>query len=157
MHQQLTRRERTAVLTALRAYRDQLAGRARGCPASTQPVRDGARPVTVEELDALCAKLRAGSENRLAFGARRPLKVRRLLKAGLFDAASVETVRDLYEQAGAMLDGACSWDICGECLFEGEDGRHYVGTVEFVVGPANPSYVREARAEIGDEEEEPAS
>jgi hypothetical protein len=112
--------------------------------------------VTVEDIDALCGKLRASSENRLAFGARRPLKVRRFLKAGLFDAASVKTVRDLYEQAGALLDGACSWDICGECLFEGEDGRHYVGTVEFVVGPASPWYVKEALAEIRDEEKEPA-
>jgi hypothetical protein len=80
--------------------------------------------------------------NRLAFGAKDPLRIRRWLRSGELDR-SCQTVQDLYDQAGAMLDRACSGDICGPCVFQGEDGAWYVGTVEFHIGPANPAYVQE--------------
>lgn len=49
----------------------------------------------------------------------------------------------LLEQAGAKLDDAYAWDICGENLFLGEDGEFYVGHVEYTVTKADPDYVRQ--------------
>ena len=47
---------------------------------------------------------------------------------------------------------ANSWDICGEVLFIGDDDRYYVGTVEFVIAPANPAYVEQALGEDRDDQ-----
>jgi len=52
------------------------------------------------------------------------------------------TVKGLLEDAGAALDSAYSHEIMGEILFEGADGKVYVGTVEFCIGEANPNYVK---------------
>jgi hypothetical protein len=54
-----------------------------------------------------------------------------------------KTTEELLDLAGEILDDACSWDIVGECVFIGEDGKTYVGTVEFHIGEANPAYVEQ--------------
>ena len=54
----------------------------------------------------------------------------------------VGTTEELLERAGRALDSAYSHEIMGEVLFEGEDGKTYVGTVEFCIGEANPAYVQ---------------
>ena len=60
----------------------------------------------------------------------------------------------LLDAAGRALDKAYSHDIVGECVFEGEDGKFYVGCVEFVISEANPDYVRELLVEIAEEQDE---
>jgi hypothetical protein len=54
-----------------------------------------------------------------------------------------ETTEEILKGAGRSLDQAYSHDIVGECIFEGEDGKMYVGTVEFVISEANPDYVKD--------------
>ena len=44
--------------------------------------------------------------------------------------------------AGRRLDKNYAHDIMGEILFEAEDGKTYVGCVEFVIEEANPDYVK---------------
>jgi len=53
----------------------------------------------------------------------------------------------LLEAAGRLLDKSYSHDIVGEILFEGEDGKIYVGTVEFCIAEANPDYVKQIMEE----------
>lgn len=62
-----------------------------------------------------------------------------------------ETTDDLLVAAGRSLDNACSSDIVGEVLFLGDDGKYYVGCVEFVISEANPDYVDEILAKDADE------
>jgi hypothetical protein len=62
-------------------------------------------------------------------------------------ASGLEDDDDLLDAAGRALDHACSWDIMGEVLFLADDGKHYVGCVEFMISEANPEYVAECIAE----------
>lgn len=66
-------------------------------------------------------------------------QIRRMVLSGELDPPV--NVPDMLEQAGRLLDRSCSHEICGEVLFQAEDGKWYVGTVEFLIGRANPSYV----------------
>ena len=65
-------------------------------------------------------------------------QVRVLVSSGELD--SPVSVPDMLEQSGRLLDKACSHDICGTVLFQAEDKKWYVGTVEFCVGKANPDF-----------------
>lgn len=58
-------------------------------------------------------------------------------------SSRVEDDDDLLDAAGRALDHACSWDIVGEVLFLADDGKYYVGCVEFVISDAHPEYVKE--------------
>lgn len=78
-----------------------------------------------------------------------PEGIKRVIREGeLSDPASVP---DMLEQAGRLLDKAYSHEIVGEVVFEGEDGNHYVGTTEFVIGVANPEYLKDVLKEEADE------
>jgi hypothetical protein len=71
------------------------------------------------------------------------MKIKRWIEDGNDGLAEeVGTTEELLERAGAALDQHYSHEIMGEVLFEGEDGKVYVGTVEFVVAEANPDYVK---------------
>ena len=59
-----------------------------------------------------------------------------------------KTTEKVIERAGVALDDACASDIVGECLFQAEDGKYYVGTVDFVIQEANPKYVKNALEEM---------
>ena len=65
-----------------------------------------------------------------------------------------ETKDDILEQAGRLLDKACSEEIVGPVTFETVDGRIHVGTVEFVIGEATESY-KETLRDDGLLEEDP--
>lgn len=52
-----------------------------------------------------------------------------------------QTVQDILHITGRRLDKACVEDIVGSVLFEGVDGKFYVGNVEFEILEANPLYV----------------
>jgi hypothetical protein len=78
------------------------------------------------------------------------MKIKRWIQDGhgALSCSGVNTEADLIEAAGAALDSACSWDIMGEVMFEGEDGKIYVGCVEFIISEANPEYAKEKIAEM---------
>lgn len=84
----------------------------------------------------------------------RELKVKKVIRNGELEIEPGHTIPEIVEQAAACLDRACSWDICGEILFLGDDDLYYVGTVEFTVGLANPKYLEEALKEDEEEDEE---
>ena len=66
------------------------------------------------------------------------MKIKRFIREGeLHEPVSEE---DILEQAGRLLDKSCSHEIVGEVVFEGEDGKIYVGTTEFCIGEASDSY-----------------
>ena len=66
----------------------------------------------------------------------------------------MKDTKDLIEAAADALDSACASDIMGEILFQGTNGKFYVGTVEFVIGEANPAYVKDVLQQIEDEGED---
>lgn len=67
------------------------------------------------------------------------LQVKRFLRTGNTDPRNLQ---DLLDEAGSLLDEANSHDIVGEVVFEGTDGKYYVGTVEFCIGEINPDYLQ---------------
>ena len=71
------------------------------------------------------------------------MNIARWIKSGdeNFAEQGLTTTEELLEAAGRLLDKSCSHEIVGEVLFVGSDGKTYVGTVEFVIAEANPSYV----------------
>jgi hypothetical protein len=83
------------------------------------------------------------------------MKIKRWIRDGNDGLSNdVNTEAELLEAAGAALDSHCSHDIMGEILFEGEDGKMYVGCVEFMISEANPEYVKETLEDLEDEAEE---
>lgn len=74
-------------------------------------------------------------------------KITRWVQDG--EIGSVGTIDEVLEEAGRCLDAACSWDICGQVLFQAEDGKFYVGTVELVIAEANLDFLEDALAEEG--------
>lgn len=60
------------------------------------------------------------------------------------------TVDQIIEACCGNLNAACSWDIQGQILFKGSDGKWYTITTESIIGEANPEFVEEILAEIKD-------
>ena len=147
---QLTERELATILAALRYWQRTL--QKDGQPPVTEHFTE-ATPLDEEEIDELCERLNLSAENRLAFASENPLRIKQFLRSGEFEPAAIATVQDLYEQAGNLLDRACR-DICGYCLFEGEDGKFYLGTVEFLVDQVDPDFVKSTLEEFPEEDEE---
>ena len=54
----------------------------------------------------------------------------------------------LMSIAGRKLDKSCAHEIMGPVMFEADDGKTYVGTVEFVLAEANPEYVKQVLEEL---------
>jgi hypothetical protein len=80
--------------------------------------------------------------------------VAEVLRAGELDIKPGHTFVDIIEMAGECLDANSSWEICGNVLFKGSDGRFYSGNVEFEIGEASAEYVKSELAALADEEEE---
>lgn len=76
-------------------------------------------------------------------------KIKRWVHAGDIGEHQ-ETISDVLSAAGQCLEAAQSYDICGEILFQAEDGEWYVGTVEFGISKAHENYLEDALAEAGD-------
>lgn len=106
---------------------------------------------TDEELEAIRTKLLIHPPpNPLAFGNETPLKIKSWLRRGEL-SEKTETVQDIYDQVGRMLDKSCAFDIVGPVVFEGEDGKFYVGGVEFFLCEDNPDHIAAVKAEIEEE------
>lgn len=65
----------------------------------------------------------------------------------------ITTEDELIEAAGRLLDKSCSGDIVGEILFRADNGKFYVGNVEFVISEASPEYVADAMRESESDDE----
>jgi hypothetical protein len=71
------------------------------------------------------------------------MRIKRWLRAGeVLEDDEIFHTETLLEIAGRRLDKAYAHEIMGEILFEGEDGKTYVGCVEFCINEANPEYVK---------------
>lgn len=80
------------------------------------------------------------------------LKIKKWIRTGYMNEEPVDTDA-LLETAGRLLDKAYSHEITGEVLFEAEDGRMMVGTVQFLIQEANPEYVKMVMEEEAEDEE----
>lgn len=72
-----------------------------------------------------------------------PTRIKKWLRRGLNNDLRMKSVAGLLERAGRALDKAYAHEIMGEVVFIGEDGKTYVGTVEFVIQEASPEYVKQ--------------
>jgi hypothetical protein len=88
------------------------------------------------------------------FDSPEPLKIKRWLRTGEIGPCNTDV--ELVQAAGGKLDHACAWDICGEVIFEGEDGVVYVGNVEFIIGEYNPELLAELEKELEHEQDDSA-
>lgn len=76
------------------------------------------------------------------------MKIKRFIASGeLQNPQTIQTTKEVIEQAGRMLEKSCTEQIVGTVLFEGEDGKFYTGTVEFCVTEASEEFVRDTIAE----------
>jgi hypothetical protein len=73
------------------------------------------------------------------------LKVKKWVRNG--ELEKCRTQEQILEQCGRALDANCAYDILGDVLFQATDGKYYTVTVEAVVSPANPEYVKDILAE----------
>ena len=80
------------------------------------------------------------------------MKIRRWIRDGHEGLSDVKNTDELMNRAGLALDHACSHDIMGTVVFEGEDGKVYVGTVEFTIGEINPKYLMQLDQEDAESE-----
>jgi hypothetical protein len=73
---------------------------------------------------------------------KKPIRVKKWLRTGELNSRN-RIQSSILEDCGRHLDRACSYDILGDVLFEGTDGKHYVITVEALIQEANPDYVKQ--------------
>jgi len=76
------------------------------------------------------------------------MKIERWVLDGEIPSDMVEDIDDLLAACGANLDSACSWDIQGEILFKGSNGRWYTVTTESTVAEANPEWLATTLKEL---------
>lgn len=88
------------------------------------------------------------------FVERAPLTVKEVIRSGELEIEPGHTMAEITEMASECLNATSSWDICGEVMFLGSDDRYYVATVEFVIAPGNPAYVKDVLKGDADDEEE---
>jgi len=69
------------------------------------------------------------------------VKVKRWIKGGELNESNVDQ-DSILDDCGNLLDKSCSHEILGEVVFEGDDGKFYVITVEAVIAEGNPDYIK---------------
>ena len=75
------------------------------------------------------------------------MTVATIVQEGELDLSVGMTVDEIIEACASNLDSACSWDIQGQILFMGSDGKWYTVTTESIIGEANPRWVEDTLAE----------
>jgi len=68
------------------------------------------------------------------------MTVAEIVESGEVALTEGMTVDQMLELCGRNLDAANSWDIQGQVLFKGSDGKWYTITTESIVAEANPEY-----------------
>ncbi len=89
------------------------------------------------------------STRRLSIDSTDPIRIKKWLRNGEFEVSPDMDVQDLYDQSDDILDNT---DSVGECVFQGDDGEWYVGTVEFHIEQIHPAYLAALQAEDGGED-----
>jgi hypothetical protein len=69
------------------------------------------------------------------------MKILKWIRDGHHGVSDCEDLDELLDAAGRAMDKAYAQDIMGDIIFLGEDGKAYVGTVNFVVSEADPGYL----------------
>lgn len=80
------------------------------------------------------------------------MKIQKWLRAGELETAELTTTEKLLEACGEPLDRASVWDILGQPVFVGEDGKTYVVQVEAVIDEASPEYAQAVLEELAENE-----
>lgn len=83
-----------------------------------------------------------------------PLKIKRFIQDGEIHTDDVKNTDQLLERAGHLLDKSYSHDIVGQVMFEADNSKIYVMTVEAIINEANPDYVKKVLDEIAEEKGE---
>lgn len=73
------------------------------------------------------------------------IKVKRWIEKGEFSGEKDSDA--ILDYAGGLLDEACTYEILGQNLFEGKDGKFYTVTVEAVIAEAAPEFVKSILAD----------
>jgi len=77
----------------------------------------------------------------------KPIVVAEVISAGELDIVKGTTQQSLIEQAGELLDAACSHEILGTVLFKAKDGTYYTMTTECIIDPASASFIKNTIAD----------
>jgi len=78
---------------------------------------------------------------------RSKLKIKKWICSGKFSVKNKQTIGDVIEEAGYLLDGVEASEIVGKVLFKASDGKYYTATVEVLVYEAHPQFVKDILAE----------
>lgn len=70
------------------------------------------------------------------------LKVKQWIRSGELNETNKDS-KSILENCGRLLDKTCAHDILGEVVFEGDDGKYYVVTVEASISEGNPAYIKD--------------
>lgn len=83
--------------------------------------------------------------DRIKFESKNPLGIKRWIRTGEFggDDELPGNTNDVYYVAGCLLDSACSHEIFGTVVFEADNGKVYVMSVEGCLGEINPDYLKD--------------
>lgn len=74
------------------------------------------------------------------------VKIAKVLMCGeLF--APVDS-QDVIDQVGRLMDKACTWDIVGDTLFRGADGKYYAVEIQGVFLEASEDYVEDVKEKL---------
>ena len=84
------------------------------------------------------------------------LKIEALVDSGEMELSQGDGIPDILQHAGGHLDSACAWDILGNVVFVGSDGKIYAVNVEAEIGHLNPELLRQYAENVWDASEENA-
>ena len=77
----------------------------------------------------------------------KPIVVVEVVSAGELNIVKGTTQRSLIEQAGELLDAACSHEILGTVLFKAKGGMYYTMTTECIIDQASASFIKDTIAD----------
>jgi hypothetical protein len=69
------------------------------------------------------------------------MKVQRWLRTGNISNEANDTDA-ILDESGGLLDDACAYEILDSPVFQGDDGKYYVVTLEASIAEANSAFVK---------------
>lgn len=79
---------------------------------------------------------------------REDMTIVEIIEEGNLELKVGMNIDEILKLCGNNLDAACSWDIQGQIVFKGSDGKWYTITTESIIGEANSEFVENVLAEI---------
>jgi len=74
-----------------------------------------------------------------------------ILHEGELDIKEGMDMDEVLKLCGGNLDSACSWDIQGQVVFKGSDGKFYTITTESIIGECDINFITDVLSEIDHE------